>query len=255
MATTFCVSTGIVGAGFSYGGTSNGAKLIELVFNNGSDPMTRVQFGPKTGEVESLTSYEKFYEAFHKQLEFITHRQREFNLIEIGSTQQILPQVWRSAVTPDCIERGLDWLSGGARYPLGGPLLTAATDVINSLAAVKKLVYEDKKITLKKLKEALAANFVGFEDVQKMCLNAPKFGNDIEYVDQIARKFWDDYYDIYKNSPYDRNRKGSRPEPYSIAMHNIFGMFTGALPTGRNANRDNAAIIAKAWRTRKEKAA
>jgi len=235
VATTYCVSMGLKNSGFLYGGTFNGPKLIELVFNNGLDPIWQQPLGLKTGEVESLTSWEKFWEAFRKQLEFFSHAQREMNCLEISQVQQVIPQVFRSAITNDCIDRGLDWLSGGARYPVGGPLFTAGTDVVNSLAAVKKLVYDDKKITLSQLKEALAANFVGFEDIQKMCLDAPKFGNDIEYVDQIARQFWDVYYDIYQDSPCNRDVKGSRPEPYSIAMHTYFGMVTGALPTGRTA--------------------
>ena len=108
VATTYCVSTGIAGGGFLYGGTFNAAKLIELVFNNGFDPMYQMQIGPKTGEVETLTSYEKFYDVFKKQLEFINRRQREYNLIEIGSVEQMMPQVWRSAT----IDLSVEILSG-----------------------------------------------------------------------------------------------------------------------------------------------
>jgi len=235
LASTYCVSMGLKNAGFLYGGTFNAAKLIELVLNNGTDPFNYLFMGLKTGELESLTSYEKFWEAFVKQLEYHTLRQREMNLLEIAAVQQNIPQPLRSAITDDCLDKGVDWLSG-ARYPTGGPLMTAAVDAINSLAAIKKLVYDDKKITLEKLKEVLAANFVGFEKIQKMCFKAPKFGNDDEYADQIARRFWDTYYDIYKNSPLNRDMKGSRPEPYSIAVHVFFGCTTGALPTGRPAS-------------------
>ncbi|UCG83653.1 MAG: hypothetical protein JSW38_02240, partial [Dehalococcoidia bacterium] len=237
VSTVYCVSVALPkSCAVCFSGPFNMAKVIEMTFNNGRDPMTGdIQMGPKTGEVKSFTSWEKFYEAFRQQLSYAMLRHREFNLIELNTVAEFRPVPFRSAIHNDCIERGLSLDAGGARYYSGGPLYTAGIDVANSLTAIKKLVYDEKKITLKKLKEALDANFEGYEEIQRMCLDAPKFGNDDDYADKMARQVWDLVYDIYKGSPLDRNRKGSRPEPYSIALHNFFGYITGALPTGRNA--------------------
>ena len=232
VASSFCASTAIAGlSGFAYGGALNMAKLIELVFNNGRDPLNGKQVGPMTGEIESLTSWEEFYEAFRKQLSTIMTWQRELNLIEIANIAQIVPAPFRSAMHSSCLEKGQDTYSGGSKYYTGGPLLTAGTNAANSLAAVKKVVYDDKKISLKQLKDALVANFEGFEEIQRMCLNAPKHGNNDDYVDQITQKMWDSAltdFEGIKNNP-----KGSRPEPYSIALHSMYGYMTGALPDGR----------------------
>jgi Pyruvate-formate lyase len=88
-------------------------------------------------------------------------------------------------VFDDCIERGKGVFGGGIRY-LGGTLESYGnTNTANSLAAIKKLVYEDKIFTLEQIRQMTKANFVGFEKEQKILLNAPKFGNDDDYADPI----------------------------------------------------------------------
>ncbi|MBM3155922.1 MAG: hypothetical protein FJ004_01385, partial [Chloroflexi bacterium] len=236
VSTVYCVSVALPkSSAVCFGGPFNLAKVIELTLNNGRNPGDGIQMGPKTGEVESFTSWDKFYAAFREQLSYLMLRHREYNLIELNTVAELYPVPFRSAVHNDCLERGLSLDAGGAKYYTGGPLFTAGIDAANSLTAIKKLVYEEKKITLKKLKEALDANFEGYEEIQRMCLDAPKYGNDDDYGDKMARQVWDLVYDVYKGSPLDHNRKGSRPEPYSIALHNFFGYITGALPTGRKA--------------------
>ncbi len=234
VASSFCASTALAGlSGFAYGGALSLIKVLEYTFHNGRDPVDGVQIGPKTGEVESLTTWEEFYEAYRKQLSFFLTRQRELNLIEIANIGQIVPAPFRSAMHKSCMEKGRDTYNNGSKYYTGGPLLTAGTNTGNSLTAVKKVVYDDKKISLKQLKDALTANFVGFEDIQKMCMAAPKHGNNDEYVDKVTQQMWAtaiDEFDKVKGNP-----KGSRPEPYSIALHSAFGYGTGATPDGRYA--------------------
>lgn len=234
VASSFCASTAIAGlSGFAYGGALSLVKVLEYTFHNGRDPMDGKQIGPLTGEVESLTTWEEFYDAFRKQLSFFLTRQRELNLIEISNIAQIVPAPFRSAMHASCMEKGQDTYSGGSKYYTGGPLLTGGTDTCNSLAAVKKVVYDDKKVSPKQLKDALVANFEGFEDVRKMCIDAPKHGNDDPYVDQITQQMWATALTEFEG--IKGNPKGSRPEPYSIALHSLFGMGTGALPNGRKA--------------------
>ena len=235
VSTIYCTSVALPNTSACFSGVINLAKPIELALNNGRDPGSGQQIGPMTGGAESFSSYEEFFDAFRKQVSYVLLRQREFNSIELSTIAELLPNPWRSAVHHDCLERGLSLDAGGARYQTGGHLMSGGTDAVNSLAAIKKLVFDEKKITLKKLKEVLDANFEGHEDIQRMCLKAPKFGNNDDYVDEIARRFWDLVYDIFKGSPFDRNRKGTRLEPYSIALHIVFGYLMGALPTGRKA--------------------
>ena len=84
----------------------------------------------------------------------------------------------------DCMLRGIDYSNGGAKYNCGGGVITVGqADIINSIAAVKYLIYDEKKLTMDELLKALDANFEGYEDVYQMCMDAPKYGNDDERAD------------------------------------------------------------------------
>ena len=143
-----------------------------------------------------------------------------------------------SLLTDDCIERGLPSNGGGARYQQGMWYLlpSGPIDVADSLAAVKKCVYEDRLITPKQLMAALVANFEGEEnqEVRRILLTAPKYGNDDDYVDFIAR-------DVYAMLDVELARlKGPYgttyvDAPHSVASHGNMGKKTGALPSGRPA--------------------
>src|SRR5699024_8361104 len=85
---------------------------------------------------------------------------------------------------PDCMEKGIDYAKGGVKYNTGNGIVSAGiTDIINSIASVKKNVYEDKTMTMGELLKALDDDFEGHEDIYKLCMHAPKYGNDDEYVD------------------------------------------------------------------------
>jgi formate C-acetyltransferase len=113
-------------------------------------------------------------------------------------------------------------------------LAVGMINVVDSLAAIKKLVFEEKKITLKQLKEALAANWQGYEDIRKMCLEAPKYGNDDDYVDSIAV----DLYNFYADEVYKyKTINGGKWVPGGISISSMWagGAITGATPDGRLA--------------------
>jgi formate C-acetyltransferase len=143
--------------------------------------------------------------------------------------------VYQSALTEDCIEKGKSKEKGGARYNFG-PGITAcgAVDVGDSLAAIKKLVYEEEKITMQQLCDALDANFEGYGELHRMLLKAPKYGNDDDYADQqvawVMRVYSDE---VLKQ----KNRRGghmlSKQIPLSTFMPQ--GKVVGALPSGRVA--------------------
>ena len=230
-----CVQSWI--AGYSLGcweGAFNIAKMVELALNNGKDPLTGIQLGPETGEAESFQSYDEFYEAVVKQIKYFLPLQRETGCTA-WKIERDFPIPFGSAVTNDCIKRGKDAMDGGARYDQGnGMTFVGGIDAANSLAAIKNLVFEDKKITMKQLKEALEADFEGGEDVWQMCRNAPKYGNDDDYVDSIAKQLYQVCYDEHQKFP-DFLGRHSKPEAYSVTTHFATGRFTGALAYGRKA--------------------
>ena len=209
------------------------AKMIELVLENGKDPLTTIQLGLQTGDANSFQTYDEFYQAFIKQLEYFLPLSHNASRI-VWNCQRNFPAPFGSTLVSDCIEKGKDLTHGGARYSFGdGVCLVGAVDAANSLAAIKKLVFEDKKITMSQLREALAADFEGYEDIQRMCLDAPKYGNDDEYADLIAKDIYDICYELTPKTDHLGQRV--MPSAYSVAAHTAQGEYTGALPNGRKA--------------------
>jgi formate C-acetyltransferase len=230
-----CVQTWVAGYALAtWEGALNIAKMVELALNNGKDPLTGINFGPKTGEVESFQSYDQFYEAVTGQMRYFIPLQRQ-----IGRTawniERDFPIPFASTLTNDCVERGKDVKNGGARYnQANGMTFVGGIDAANSLAAIKKLVFEEKRITMAQLKEALVANFEGYADIWRMCMEAPKYGNDFEYVDSIAKQLYEVCYNEHQQFS-DFLGRPVKPEAYSVTTHFATGRFTGALPYGRKA--------------------
>jgi len=232
-----CVATGIAGKTsiITQEGTPNIAKIFELALNNGRDPISGLQLGPQTGEAESFTSYEELEKAFKAQLDYIFELGRDYARTANKVVADNVPSPFRCALIDGCLERGKTENEGGPRYNMSMFISTAGMDAINSLAAVKKLVFEDKKITMKELKDALAANFEGYEEIQKMCLEAPKHGNDEPEMNAFVRHIYDEIEDAYQKAGRDFLGRKGKLDAYSLSMHNYFGKFTGALPSGRKA--------------------
>lgn len=213
------------------------AKAFELAMYDGKDPLAGKQIGPKTGAAESFATYEELFEAFRKQLDFGTEISRNHGKIGCMLAEEFLPLPFRSSMTDGCIEKGKDCWAGGAKYNTAVYIVNGAVDSANSLAAVKKLVFEDKKITMGELKKALEANFEGYEKVKKMCLDAPKHGNDDDEMTALVRKIYDVMLECYyKAGPCYMGKKG-KPDAYSKSLHNLNGAVMGALPSGREARR------------------
>ena len=168
-------------------GQPNLGKVIELTMNNGFDPRTKKQIGPKTGDPETFKNFEELYAAFEKQLQFCEDTLRRGAWIASMLCAEFLPVTWRSILTGGCIETGTEVWNGGANYYTVAQIVVGGVDAANWLMAVKKLVFDDKKLTMAELKKALAANFEGeYEKVRKMCYEAPKHGNDIPEVNRFV---------------------------------------------------------------------
>jgi len=229
-----CVQSSIAGYMDGYWETRlNVAKIVEFVLGNGKDPVTGIQLGLQTGDAESFQTYEDFYQAFIKQMEYfvpLTHNVSR----TAWSLQRNFPTPFGSSLINDCIGEGKDVSDGGARYSFGdGVCPVGVVDAANSLAAVKKLVFEDKSVTMGQLRQALEANFEGYEGIERMCLIAPKYGNDDEYADSIAQDIYEMCYNLQSKTDY--LGRPVMPSAYSVAAHAAFGELTGALPSGRKA--------------------
>ena len=232
---TNCIEPEIPGMTDSraHSGYVNFGKVMELVFNNGVDPCSEDNIGIETGDLRSLKSFEDFKQAVLKQMRFgIDLIEESYNVCELVHLQ-LAPEIFLSLFINDCIDRGKTRQAGGARYNHSTIFGTGLATLVDSLTAVKKVVYDDQTISLEKFRDILNHDFDGEERFRQMLLNrCPKFGNNQDDVDQIAREvtafFCDDI----------QSRKCLRggtylAELHSVTMHAIFGNLCGATPDGR----------------------
>lgn len=166
----------------------NLAKAVEMVFFRGRDAATGKRIGPDTGDVEKFTTWEEFRRAFETQLKALLDYVLDISDEADRIRAEFEPTPYLSALVGGCAEKGKDITQGGARHnyiTVEGVAFATAAD---SLTAVKKLVYEERKIGMGELKRALRDNFEGHEALRQTLLNkAPKYGNDDDYADEVAR--------------------------------------------------------------------
>lgn len=207
---------------------------IELVLNNGVPLWYGKQVCPDLGPLEQYDTFEAFDAAVKEQIKYITKLSGIATVISQRVHRELAPKPLMSIMYEGCMENGKDVSSGGAMYNFGpGVVWSGLATYVDSMAAIKKLVYDEKKYTLKELNEALKADFVGYEHIRNDCLKAPKYGNDDDYVDYIAT-------DII-NFTEKEHRKFKTL--YSIMCHGTlsisnntpFGQMTGASANGRKA--------------------
>ena len=221
-------------------GQPNLGKILELTMNNGFDPRTKKQIGPQTGDPESFKNFEELYAAFEAQLQFCEDTLRREAWIASILCAEYLPVTWRSILTGGCIESGTEVWNGGANYYTVAQITVGGVDAANGLMAVKHLVYDTKKLTMAELKKALAANFEGeYEKVGKLCYEAPKHGNDIPEVNRMVHRVYESIFQAFQNvdggGNYISAEIRSAPDSYTKSIHNLMGLVTGALPTGKKA--------------------
>lgn len=218
-------------SGWEVNQTQHLAFLMELVLTNGWSRIFGKKRGVETGDPRQFKSFEEVRDAFGKQVAFEMKR----GAVSANLGEQLLqPTPFTSALTEDCIENGICREEGGARYSLGAVSSSGTVDAGNSLAAIKKVVFDDKKITMAELCDALDNDFKGYEDIHKMCLEAPKFGNDDDYADkQVA---WVCHFVATEAMKYKTTYGGTK-YAYQVPMSSYVpqGLMVGALPSGRKA--------------------
>lgn len=215
--------------------TINLASALEFALNRGHSRLNPQVKGLAEKPASAFQSYGEVKTAFFRQLVYLV-RQSVVGLITAQRVHaEMVPRPYLSLLVDGCMEKGRDLSRGGARYNLG-PVLTGTgvADTANSLAVIKKLVFEDKKYTLEGICAALAKDWEGCEDMRQAALAVPKYGNDDDYVDRIAVEISDYYHReivAYKDlfgSPFNSAFMG-------ISNYIPAGSIIGATPDGRRA--------------------
>ncbi len=207
--------------------------ILELAMNDGINPRTGTRQGPATGKFADFSSYEDFYQAFLKQVHHIVGEVVEEHNILIVSQRDLYPDIFHSAFLQDGMEIARDGLDRKMPFENGSAVnVVGMANTMDSLAAIKKLVFDEHTVSAERLLAALAADWEGYEDVRKACLAAPKYGNNIDYVDRIGARLWHDIGQIVRTfrSAFDAP---VLPTAISITAHAPGGSLTGATPDGR----------------------
>lgn len=216
-------------------------KAFELTINDGLDKRTGYTLLNGNGSLKDFTDYTSLWKAWEKNIEYYT----KLSVVsdKIADTMLLeYPDIFCSSLIDDCIERAKTAKEGGAVYDIVSGLQVGLSNATNSFAALKKVVYEDKTLTLEEVINAIETDFSGLkgEKIRTLLENAPKYGNDINYVDSIASDIYDTY--INEISKYKNTRFGKGPigGNYGLSTSGIssnvpMGCVTGATPDGRKA--------------------
>ncbi len=171
---------------FSYGHIEVLLSL-ESTLNRGRSLLNGNHIGPDSGELSRFKSFAELFAAFKEQVRSRIDAAVENKLRYYDEVHKIAPDPFLSGLLEDCLRKGKDLTQRGARYRLYAPLVTGFSHCVDSLAAIKKVVYEEKMVGLEKLVEALRTDWQGEERLRQYCLNrVPKYGNDDDYVDSIG---------------------------------------------------------------------
>lgn len=231
-----CVEPGVVGGwGRFKSGHLNLPKILELMLNDGFDPVKQKRCGVSVGGLESLTTFDDFLNAFRKEFTYVFGR-----LIGIQKNithpvlEREMPHVFLSTIYPDCLTKGFDFARGGARFNWSSFTITGMANIIDSCYTVKKLVYEDRMLPLSELNEALNRNYAGHEDLLQRIRSLPKYGNDIEEVDALGTRIANLLYDAADTFHAHQDTRvtlGYVTVTKSVSL----GKYTGATADGRLA--------------------
>lgn len=207
---------------------------IELVMNHGAPLWYGKQVCPDMGDLSRFKTYEEFDHAVKDMIKYVTKWSSVATVISQRVHRDLAPKPLMSIMYEGCMENGKDVSAGGAMYNFGpGVVWSGLATYTDSMAAIKKLVFDEKKYTLQQLNEALKADFAGYEQIKSDCLKAPKFGNDDDYVDLIAA-------DLVNFTEMEHRKFRTL---YSVMCHGTlsisnntpFGQLTGATANGRSA--------------------
>jgi formate C-acetyltransferase len=231
-----CIETGSFGKeAYILTGYLNVPKILELALNDGIDPMTGKRIAPSTGPATAFKSFDELYAAFEAQLRYIVDLKIRVNNYIERMYAAYAPAPFLSVVIRDCIAKGRDYYDAGPRYNTNYIQCCGIGTITDSLAAIKKHVFEEGEINLEQLLAALHSNFNGREALRLRLVNkTPFYGNDNDYADAIMQRV---YASLFKAIDGKQNTKGSsyHLNMLSTTCHIYFGKKMGASANGRLA--------------------
>ena len=232
-----CIEVGAFGKeAYLLTGYLNTPKILEITLNNGIDPETGKRLGLQTGDPKKFTSFEQLYEAWRQQMAYFVNLKLSVNNYIERMFSLYAPATFLSLYIDDCIEKGKDYYSGGARYNTTYIQCTGLGTLTDCFTTLKKHVFEDKRYTMEQILEAVADNFKGNEVMrQYIRYHTPFFGNDDDYADTIAMRIYEDLVKAIEGRPNTRGGK-THLNMLSTTCHNYFGSVCGATPNGRLAH-------------------
>lgn len=230
-----CVETNLAGKQRCYTSYAdyNLGAVVEFALYDGFSKKYGVQASAKTGDARNFKTFDEFLTAVKRQITYVINAMVAGNHVndDIGF-ERVVPAL--SLSFKECIDKASDYAWGGAKYNIGNGLdAIGVADLVNSVYGVKYLVYDKKYITMDRLLEALNHDFAGYEDVWKMCLEAPKYGNDDEEVNALTADLFTFIADLIESydSKFGHMTAGILP----VSGNTPFGLEVGALPSGRKA--------------------
>ncbi len=240
-AATGCVEVTLSGKHMSHTGATsvNMVAGLEMALNDGYHPLMNWNLGPNTGRIENgnFKTFDHFFDAFAEQNKFIIDNTIDLNNMAAEAYAYLRPTPLLSTAIQGAVSNATDVTKGGAIYNTSGSFNIGLSDVVDSLMAIKKLVYDEKKISFIELKEAIDTNYENNPALHKMVLSkVPRFGSGSIEAVEMANRVTGLIHGCYKA------RKNYRGGDYtvgfwSVAQHVAYGTLSGALPSGRFAGR------------------
>ncbi len=233
-----CVEVGAFGKeAYILTGYFNLPKVLEIALHNGHDPRTGQQLGPETGEATQFDNFEELFAAFRTQLRYFIDVKIAGNQIIGQMYERLMPAPFLSVLIDDCIETGRDYNAGGARYNNTFIQGVGIGTISDSLAAIQHAVFDEHRVSIGELVDALDANFENREELRvRLTRRAPKYGNDDDRADRPMRRVFEAFFEEVDGRPAARGGV-HRIEMLPTTCHVYFGSVTGATPDGRTAGR------------------
>ena len=234
-----CVELTTMGNNLCLGNAAifNIVKALELALNDGRCALTGKQLGAHTGTLVDHKSYDEVELALEAQIDFFLKRMTRCCETVEKTYAELLPTPFLSCVVDDCMERGLDAFEGGAFYNLSGIQVVQCASLINSLAALKTLIYDEGIVDRTEMYNALITDYQDAEPLRLRILNsAPKYGAGMGWLDEQAYKWaslFDEKLSHYTNARNGRYHMGL----YTLSANIPFGVNVGATPDGRRAGQ------------------
>ncbi len=217
-------------------GFLNVARVVDLALNDGVDRLTKVQLGPKTGKPDELKSFKDVLEAVKTQMDFFVRHQVINGAVVDMVQRQYTPHLFLSSLIEGCLESGTDMTWGGSLWGATPILHVGLATASNSLAAVNKVIFDEKKMSMQDLNELLDRNFSleGDEAVQKLLVDAPKYGNDDNYADDVMKQTTSMFFEIIEKYK-DIDGRNYTSMILTLGGTVPHGWKTGATADGRKA--------------------